>query len=466
MAARPNELLAAFEARRRRDPAAAVVVAGQRSFTAGALDDLAHSLSSRLPASARGALVGLRAPNGPAFLAAWIALLRHGAAPLLHDCRQPEAEARRVAASLGAAGIWFSSSAWPASADEVRWIDLALEGGHRADLAPHLAAVKLTSGSTGAPRGIAVGDQALLADESQLHSTMGLGERERRLTAIPLSHSYGLASLAAPALIRDTTLVLADQPGPLAPVQAAAAHAATFFPTSPSWLGPVSRLHEPPPFPESLRLVISAGEPLAAETAARLRQRLGRRVHVFYGSSETGGITFDRAGDAAERESVGSPIDGVTVTLTGPDSRVAVASAAVGTGYLPEPNDRLGGGRFVTSDLGAWNARGELCLLGRVDDLVFVKGKGVNPREIEAVLRRAPGVEEAAVLGLPGSGEGQRLCAVVAAANGVTAAAALAFCRSNLAEHQVPRTLRVVAQLPRGERGKLDRAALRALLGG
>ncbi|HBL30494.1 MAG TPA: long-chain fatty acid--CoA ligase, partial [Acidobacteria bacterium] len=68
---------------------------------------------------------------------------------------------------------------------------------------------------------------------------------------------------------------------------------------------------EPPRRPAALRLVLTAGALLGAATAARFREAFGLPVHVFYGASECGGICYDRTGDAAERGTVGTPVDGV-----------------------------------------------------------------------------------------------------------------------------------------------------------
>ena len=136
---------------------------------------------------------------------------------------------------------------------------------------------------------------ALLADEAQLAETMGIGGDDRLLAAMPLSHSYGFSSLALPALVRGATLVLPEDGAglaatasiaPLAPLAAARELAATVFPTVPAWLGGFVRLASAPAWPESLRLVLAAGAPLAPETARDFRRRTAREVHVFYGASE------------------------------------------------------------------------------------------------------------------------------------------------------------------------------------
>ncbi|HLF57296.1 MAG TPA: fatty acid--CoA ligase family protein, partial [Thermoanaerobaculia bacterium] len=208
----------------------------------------------------------------------------------------------------------------------------------------------------------------------------------------------------------------------------------------------------------------SAGAPLAPAVARELRLRTARPVHAFYGASECGGIAYDRAGDAAERGTVGTAVDGVALALDDASGRLIVRSPAVAERYLPEPARELGDGAFTTGDL-ATIENGEVRLHGRADDWVIVRGKNVNPREVESVLREIPGVDDASVFGVDGpDGPRTLLRAVVAAPGGVVdAARLLAFCRDRLAEHKVPRSVVVVRALPRTERGKLDRGELEAL---
>jgi fatty-acyl-CoA synthase len=144
--------------------------------------------------------------------------------------------------------------------------------------------------------------------------------------------------------------------------------------------------------------------------------------------------------------------------------RLVVRSAAVAERYLPGPSDELADGRFTTAALARLEGD-EVRLLGRADDWIVVRGLNVNPREVEAVLAELPGVEEASVFGADGpDGPRSLLRAVVAApAGGVDVEGLLALCRQRLAEHKVPRSVTVVAELPRTARGKLDRAELRSI---
>lgn len=144
--------------------------------------------------------------------------------------------------------------------------------------------------------------------------------------------------------------------------------------------------------------------------------------------------------------------------------RVTVASPAVTRGYWPESDDRLRDGRFVTDDLAVWD-RGELRLVGRLSDTINVKGRKVNPREVEDVLAGLHGVIEVHVMGVPTPGGTDHIVRAVVAcrAGALTAEPVLAWCREHLTDYKVPRSVVFVDQIPRTDRGKLDRAALAAL---
>ncbi|HEY6320001.1 MAG TPA: fatty acid--CoA ligase family protein [Thermoanaerobaculia bacterium] len=520
-------MLEAFESLARRQPLAPLVLSGSRRATVADVDALARaarrSLESPAGSSAPvkatapatlaapaapaapgsgstlpglpggrpprgglppGALVAVSAHNGPGLLASLLALRRADLAAVLLDGQAPPAEAWRVARALGASALLRCLTSWPAAADdwETSWLPGA--GSARAVCLPGIAVIKLTSGSTGVPRGIATPAAALLADDAALARTMGLRADDRLVAAIPMSHSYGLSSLAVPALVRGTPLVMPEDSGLFGPLAAAERMGATVLPTVPPYLDALLRLSQAPARPRSLRLVIAAGAPLSAHTASGFRDIFGLPVHVFYGASECGGICYDREGGAAERGSVGTPVEGVEVELqagtaagTDPEAAghgndagggvIVVRSPAVAAGYVPDPDQRLAGGRFVAGDLGRWQ-RGELVLLGRQDGMVNIKGKKVNPREVESVLAELGGVEEAVVLGVPLPDRGgEVLRAVIACRPGrLTREDVLAWCRERLAAHKIPRSLILLPEIPRTERGKLDRAALLVPLGG
>ena len=387
---------------------------------------------------------------------------------MLLDSAPPDAELRRVARHLGARALLRSQSGWPEGVHDWRLEPLDAEEVVRPPQPPASApVVKVTSGSTGTPRGVSASAENVCADEAALYTTMGLRHDDVILASIPMAHSYGFSSVALPALLRGLPIAVPDGSSPLAPLAAARQAGATFVPTVPAYLQGLVALRRPELWPPSVRLVVSAGALLPPATADAFREIYGLPVHAFYGASECGGICYDREGGAAERGSVGTPVDGVSVGVEpepgspGDEGAVVVASAAVAGTYLPEPDARLEGGYFRTSDRGAWDGR-ELRLRGRLDRLINVKGRKVDPGEVERVLVELDGVLDVIVVGVPSRPEGnETVRAVVACEPGtLTAVEIVTFCRSRLAEHKVPRSVRLVTSIPRTARGKVDHSAL------
>ena len=464
-----DEIVEAFDHRLRRSRDRILVRSTSWRVTVGDIDDWSRLAAERVYTArlSPGSVVGLAAPNGPAFLAGFLALRRARCTALLLDHAAPAAERARVLSTIGGQAVLDCRTDTKARTLHAR-LDTVAHPTSNANR-PDRAVIKMTSGSAGTPRGIAFGAEALLADEDALARTMGLREDDRLVVAVPMSHSYGFTTLALAALVRGLQLIMPSDAGPLAPLIAADHCAATVFPTVPAYLQTLLRLSQPPQWPKTVRLFITAGAPLPVATAAKFRERSGRPVHVFYGSSESGGICFDRAGDAGERGAVGTPVDGVRISLTAVDDPpgaglLAVRSSAVGETYVPASNQSLSEGCFQTADLATWR-NDEIVLLRRTDRVLNVRGFQVDPAEVERVLVALPGVDEVFVMDSSGSGGvGTLLRAVLACpTRTLDAGAVMSWCRTHLAEHKVPRSLVFVDALPRTSRGKIDRAALAAL---
>jgi len=459
---RNDPILDAFRVLLLRDGGAPLVATGSAVATRENVDALARGVAESLTDAGvpPGAYVLLSSVNGAGFLGAFLGARRAGLLPVLADWASPEAERARVASALGVAARIACAEPFPTGATAFR-----IERCDGAPAAPPHGAeyVKLTSGSSGSPSGVAVSGEALATDDDQLAAAMGLLPSDRFVAAIPWSHSYALSSLVMPALRRGCLLIVPKDTSPWAPMDAARALSATVFPTVPVVLQTMASLAAPPVWPESLRTVISAGALLHAETAARFFDIFGRQIHVFYGASECGGIAYDRDGGAALRGTVGTPIDGVSILLDD-DGAVAVSSAAAGLRHVPEDDGRLQGSVFRSADLAAWTPAGELALIGRADTIINVGAKKVHPAEIENVLRAMPGVREAFVLGVPAQGDERTIVRAFVACDpaSITYAAVSSWCRERLSGHKVPRSIVRLESIPKNARGKVDRATLAA----
>src|SRR5207249_1736970 len=257
--------------------------------------------------------------------------------------------------------------------------------------------LKLTSGTTAAPRAIRLRSHQLLADCNQICDTMGITDVDLNFGLIPISHSYGFSNLLTPLLARGVPMVLSRDRTPRAVLVDLARTKATVFPGMPVLYQAFCEMENIPALPK-LRLCISAGAPLPIVVARKFQEKFEMPIHSFYGASECGGICYDRGGSNEIEGFVGQAMKDVHLELvdeTTSASQVRVRSAAVGDGYFPEAEEtKLGRGVFVPDDLLTKMANG-FRIVGRVSDLINVAGKKVNPAEVEAHLLRFGGVRQA-----------------------------------------------------------------------
>lgn len=426
----------------RSDAAAVAVVESDsgRVCTRGELAAESAALVKRLRplADVRRRRVLLMERNGAAWLAGFLALLDLGAVPVLADAEGDGAVAEERLAAVRAAGVLHGGGVFTI-------------GGGRAPLRRGTSEFlcKLTSGTTGAPRVLPFTEAQVVADGKQVVAGMGIGPSDRNLAVIPFGHSYGLGNLVLPLLLQGTGLVVAGVPLPSVLAEVCARWSPTVFPSVPAVLRGLVVAETAPEALASLRLVISAGAVLPAETARAFLARFGRRVHSFYGSSETGGITFDTTGTAAEEgRSVGTPLPGVRLRWTSA-RRFRVEGSAV-----------CGFGSHRMADFARINALGEVVLEGRAGRFLKCGARRVSVAEIEAPLRALDGVREVWVGQHPGRADS--VAAVLASTQ--SPASLRRALASRLAAWKIPDTLLVVDQLPLTPRGKVDAAATRALL--
>jgi acyl-coenzyme A synthetase/AMP-(fatty) acid ligase len=397
--------------------------------------------AAHVTAPVAGRAVVFAAPNGVGWLEIWLGLLEAGAVVVPLDAGEPVVAQQRVAESLRA-GFWWDGSRLVPLAGARRWRD------------PALCLIKLTSGTTGQPRPLVFSAAQLLADGKQVTSTMGIRARDLNYGLIPFGHSYGLGNLVLPLVAHGVPVVCGSAPLPHAVAVDFARWRPTVFPGVPAlWRALVAAGAELP----GLRLAISAGAPLPPEVAREFARRFGRRLHSFYGSSETGGIAYDRTGMATLAGGVGTEMRGVKLTL-GAGGKLCVASAAVFTHGQPRRRGEFGA--WVMPDAVKRDARGGFFLLGRRGATVKIAGRRVNLAEVAARVRRLPGVRDLWVGISPGAEP------VLGAA--VASDRPVADLRGELmrdtAPWKIPKKLVVRTELPVTARGKVDARALERLV--
>ena len=227
----------------------------------------------------------------------------------------------------------------------------------------------------------------------------------------------------------------------------------------------------------SIRFVASTGSPCAPEVKRAMLDWFGPVIHETYASSEAGMVTVATPEDAAERPgTAGRPVDAASVRIIDESGRPC-APGEVGLVYVRQPaypdftylnNDAARrtidvDGRVTLGDMGYLDADGYLFICDRASDMVISGGVNIYPAEIEHELVRYPGVADCVVFGVPDDEYGERLHGVIQPMAGTTLdpVAVIDWMRGRLSGFKVPRTIEIVAQLPRDETGKLAKRRLR-----
>ena len=265
---------------------------------------------------------------------------------------------------------------------------------------PGTCLVKYTPGASGIPRGIFLNAAQVVADGDRLVDAMGLSPATPNLAVISPAHSYGFSNVVLPLVLHGVPIHLAPVPFPRVIEGIFRSHRALVVPAVPSIWRAWHRAGILKGAPISFAL--SAGAPLALALETEVFAAAGLKIHNFYGASECGGISLDTS--ATPRESaddVGTPLPGVTVGIC-PDGRLLVESDAVATAYdAPRADDVLGGGRYLTRDLGFLDAAGNIHLTGTLGSAINVAGRKVSPAKVEAAILTTGLVRRVKVFGIP-----------------------------------------------------------------
>ncbi len=441
-------LLSIWETTLRANPPATALVdaATGRTYSRAELEAAAEEWRQQHGSGLAGQPVLMSESNGAGWFRVFLGLLKAGAHVVPLDPGDPLAAQRSLADALRVSWLWSGGALHAVSAPRTRrWSGSCL--------------VKLTSGSTGIPRALAFTHAQMLADGRHVCAGMDVRADDVNVGLIPFGHSYGLGNLVLPLLVQGTAIVSGAAALPHSIAEAIARWRATVFPAVPALLKALVISDVLPEQLASLRTVISAGSPLGSEIAIAFHQKFGRKVHSFYGSTETGGITYDRTGNAAlTNGSVGTPLPGVQLTF-GRAGRFTVSSPAVYTvGNRKRQAD--GNGVHQPADLAKLNATGEILLQGRTGRFVKIAGRRLDLGEVEQVLKSLAGVRDALVAAHPGRADA--LAAVVAGdVSGNEVRLAL---RERLASWKIPKRITVLDTFPLTARGKVDAARLRELL--
>jgi len=443
-------------------PDAVAVVRGDRTLTYSELLRDSAAVAAHLTAHGIGpeSVVAVAIPRSVELVVALWGILRAGAAYLPVDPDDPAERTRFVLDDAGAA-LTLSDLREITAAP---FTDPVLN--------PDSAAyVIYTSGSTGTPKGAVLTHRALVNRLEWMRAAYDIGSADRIVQKTPAGFDVSVWEFFLPALA-SATLVLTEPGGHRDPAHLAEIierQGVTVAHFVPSMLRAFLDGQRAP----GLRLIITSGEALTPDLAARCRAAMpGAALHNLYGPTEaTVDVTHHAVNDTV---SIGRPVWNTTVHVLdqllrpvpdGVAGELYLGGVQLARGYHARPG--LTATRFIahtkgerlyrTGDLVRIRPDGALDYLGRTDDQVKVRGVRVEPGEVEAALTARPGVRAAAVVAADDGHGDRRLVAYVVGGDAATLRAALV---ARLPAHLVPDLIVELAELPLTPSGKLDRKAL------
>ncbi|MEY9214556.1 AMP-binding protein [Thermobifida halotolerans] len=478
-----------LEARARRWWSRPAFLEGDHVWTHGEVHDLAARAATVL--AGRGVAAGTRVllalPDGIAWAVAFLATARLGATAVLTNPALPKGDHEFIVADARVTHVVAGEE----TAERFTGVTV-LRGAELVDAArrdspgPALDVsgdtplyVQYTSGTTGRPKG-AVHRHS---DPSFYHAAfgeprLGLRPEDVTLSISKLFFAYGFGNAFVFPLFSGGSAVLTpERPKPALVAELVERHGVSVLYGVPSAYGNLAAETDPSAF-ASLRAAVSAGEKLTLPFHERFTGFLGVPVLDQLGSTEAGHAMCANGIDSDTPGTIGRPVRGFELQVRdkagnrvrdGEEGELWARGPSVMAEYLNRPEETaktLVDGWLATRDRAVRNPDGTYTHLGRTDDLEMVGGITVSPLEIEHVLGAHPGVKEVAVACVTDGRGASRLRAFVVPEPSSPSPETLATelisrARAELAAFKVPRSVEVVAALPRTATGKIQRFRVR-----
>lgn len=414
----------------------------------------------------RGDRVAIRLGNGADWVVAFFGTLLAGAVAVPVNTRFSDEEVAYVVGDSGARFVFVTAEPLPDGEP------FAADG-----LTPDdPAAIFYTSGTTGFPKGAVTTHANFLSNCETCRRILvpGADAPIRTLVSVPLFHVTGCNSQLLVAVWLGGTTVVLPQFEVNAFLDAITAERIDVLTTVPAiyWLA-VNQPRFADVDVSGVRSLSYGGAPIAPELVGRIVTAFpAARVGNGFGLTETSSVTSYLPHEHVDHaDSVGFPAPVCDVRIASPSDdgvgELLVRGPNVVAGYWNKPAETAAAfvdGWLRTGDLARIDAEGRIYIVDRLKDMINRGGENVYCVEVENALAGAPGVFEAAVVGVPDDMMGEKVGAVLVPAPGATidVAAVLAYLRERIAAFKVPQHVAVRSgPLPRNPGGKLLKRKIR-----
>jgi long-chain acyl-CoA synthetase len=335
------------------------------------------------------------------------------------------------------------------------------------------AIIIYTSGTTGKPKGCLLTHGNLIANARQISQWLNFTEDDRLLTIMPLFHMNAVSVTTMSALYAAGSTVVSPKFSASRFWQIISDYQITSFGSVATMLSMLLQTY-PDGVPQGLktdqlRFAMCGSAPVPAEVMKRFEETFNCLVIEGYGLSEsTCRSTFNPPDERRRPGSCGKPIGNEMEVVDEEDREVACGELGeivlrgenILKGYYRNPEataTAFRNGWFHTGDIGYRDDEGFFYVVDRKSDMIIRGGENIYPREIDEILYQHAAVAAAATIGVPDELYGEEVAAFIVLKEGseATEEEVISFCRARLADYKCPKTIRFVAEIPKGPTGKL-----------
>jgi len=469
------------------------------SLSYGELNTRVNRLASTLSENgvARGDRVALYLPNIPAFIIAYLAIVRMGAIAVSVNSMLKADELQYILNDAGAMLLFATNdllgnvsldrcpglktvvvcegdAAGNPSLED--WIDSGSESYAEVDTNADDPAVLLyTSGTTGFPKGATLTHGNVVSNVWTTVHHAGFTPEDRMILFLPLFHVFGQNFIMNGTFLACGTLVLHRRFIPDQVVASIQNDGVTMFFAVPTIYIALLNMDLSADDISSIRYEFSAAATMPQEISAQWTERFGRPVYEGYGLTECSPFACYNHDFQHKFGSVGTPVENFEIKIFDENDRelplgewgeICIRGPGVMQGYWNKPEetaDTLRNGWLHSGDIGTMDEQGYVFIVDRVKDMINVAGLKIWPAEVEQFLYKHPAIKEVAVYGIPDQEKGELVKAAIVLKEGKAANVdeINAFCREKLAVYKAPAVIDFVDELPKSATGKILKRILR-----
>lgn len=343
-----------------------------------------------------------------------------------------------------------------------------------------VADILFTTGTTGAPKGVALSYNNLSAAARNINAFIGNTSSDVELLALPVSHSFGLGRLRC-SLSKGATVVML---GTFANVKKFFKEMArcqvTMFAMVPASWGFIKKMSGKyiGKFADQLKFIEIGSSFMPVEDKELLMSLLpNTRICMHYGSTEASRSAFMEfhtykdnllsIGKASPNVEIKIFTSQGTPAALGEEGEVCVKGEHVTCSYWNETPERFASdfydGYFRTGDCGTMDAEGNIYLKSRIKEMINVGGKKVSPMEVEDILNTIPAIKESACIGIPDPGIvlGEVVKAFIVADDNLSDEEIMQQLRPQLEVYKLPVEIERINAIPKTGSGKIQRLSLK-----